>query len=106
MGQFCGGIGPPTIRTKDHQPQPTNAPEAVQRGWRDAAGVLIALFCCGVEQIAESPGIGALFSRLHQRGQVVGLGAEVLYVRFADESQLISVAPALVRVLDEPAEGG
>jgi len=30
----------------------------------------------------------------------------VLYVRFADESQLISVAPALVRVLDDTAEGG
>jgi hypothetical protein len=67
--------------------------------------------CCGrphcwVEQIAESPESGALLSRLHQRGQVVGLGAEVLYVRFADESQLISVAPPLVRVLDDTADGG
>jgi hypothetical protein len=59
-----------------------------------------------VEQIAESPESGALLSRLHQRGQVVGLGAEVLYVRFADESQLISVAPPLVRVLDDTADGG
>lgn len=82
-----------------------DAPEAVQHGWRDAAGAPIALFCW-VEQIAESPESGALFSRLHQRGQVVGLGPEMLYVRFADESQLISVAPALARVLDDTADGG
>ena len=77
----------------------------MQRGWRDAAGAPIALFCW-VEQIAESPEAGALFSRLHQRGQVVGLGPEMLYVCFADESQLISVAPALVRVLDDTVDGG
>jgi hypothetical protein len=82
-----------------------DAPEAVPCGWRDAAGVPIALFCW-VEQIAESPESGALLSRLHQRGQVIGLGPEVLYVRFADESQLISMDPALVRVLDDTADGG
>jgi len=59
-----------------------------------------------VEQIAESPEDGVLFSRLHQRGEVVGLDPEVLYVRFAGESQLISVAPALVRVLDDASGGG
>ena len=84
---------------------PTDAPEAAQRGWRDAAGAPLALFSW-VEQIAESPEAGALFSGSHQRGQVVGLGTEVLYVRFADESQLISVAPALVRALDDTADGG
>jgi hypothetical protein len=66
-----------------------DAPESVQHGWCDAGGAPIALF-----------------SRLHQRGQVVGLGPEMLYVRFPDESQLISVAPALTRVLDDTAEGG
>ncbi|HEX6405235.1 MAG TPA: hypothetical protein VF003_19085 [Pseudonocardiaceae bacterium] len=84
---------------------PTDAPPAAQRGWRDAAGAPLVLFCW-VEQVAESPEAGALFSRLHQRGQVVGLGAEMLYVRVAGESQLISVAPALVRVLDDTADSG
>ena len=84
---------------------PADAPQEAQDRWCDVEGSRIALFCW-VEQVAEHPEPGALFSRLHQRGQVVGLGAEVLYVRFAGESQLISVAPALVRVLDDTADGG
>jgi hypothetical protein len=39
-----------------------------------------------VEQIAESPESGSLFSRLHQCGQVAGLGPEMLYVRFAEKA--------------------
>lgn len=41
----------------------------------------------------------ALPPRLHQHGQVVGRGHDVLYVRFND-NQLLSVQPRLVRVLD------
>jgi hypothetical protein len=58
-----------------------------------------------VEQVAESSDREALFSRLHQQGQVLGRGPEVLYVRFASERQLISVPPELLRVLShEPDE--
>jgi hypothetical protein len=63
------------------------------------------LRCCWVEQVAEHPEHGPLFSRLHQRGQVVGRGPDVLYVRFQGEGQLISVPPQLLRLLpDEPGE--
>ncbi|MGH3926919.1 MAG: hypothetical protein ACRDTT_29305 [Pseudonocardiaceae bacterium] len=54
---------------------------------------------CWVEQVAEHPEHGALFSRLHQRGEVVGRGPDVLYIRFEGEGQLISVLPRLVRLL-------
>jgi len=63
----------------------------------------VALFCW-VEQVAEDPEQG-LFSRLHQRGEVVGRGPGVLYVRFQGEGQLISVSSQFVRLLpDEPDE--
>jgi hypothetical protein len=52
-----------------------------------------------VEQVAERPDREALFSRLHQQGQVLSRGPEVLYVRFASERQLISVPPELLRVI-------
>jgi hypothetical protein len=61
---------------------------------------------CWVEQVRESPQFGALFSRLHQRGQVLGRGSDVLYVRFEDEGQLIGVAPQLVRLLPDASGGG
>ena len=66
--------------------------------------VAVSLLFCWVEQVAEHPERGALFSRLHQQGQVVGHGPDVLYVRFAGEGQLISV-PQLLRLLpNEPDE--
>jgi hypothetical protein len=37
---------------------------------------------CWVEQVAEHPGRGALFSLLHQYRQVLGRRPDVLYVRF------------------------
>jgi hypothetical protein len=54
---------------------------------------------CWVEQVAERPEREALLSRLHQQGQVLGRGPEVLYVRFASERQLVSVPPELLRLL-------
>jgi hypothetical protein len=58
-----------------------------------------------VEQVAEHPERGALLSRLHKQGEVLGRGPEVLYVRFAGERQLISMPPGLLRLLpNEPAE--
>ncbi|MGH3548349.1 MAG: hypothetical protein ACRDQU_09610 [Pseudonocardiaceae bacterium] len=81
-----------------------DVPRAVWNRWCDVDGSRVALFCW-VEQVAEHPEHGALFSRLHQRGQVLGRGPDVLYVRFAGEGQLIGVAPQLVRLLpDEPDE--
>lgn len=49
----------------------------------------------------ENPQFGALFPRLHQQGQVLGRGPDVLYVRFEGEGQLIGVAPQLVRLLPD-----
>jgi hypothetical protein len=83
---------------------PADAPQTARDRWCDVEGTRIVLFCW-VEQVAERPDREALFSRLHQQGQVLGRGPEVLYVRFASERQLISVPPELLRVLShEPDE--
>jgi hypothetical protein len=83
---------------------PADAPQAGRDRWCDVDGIRIALFCW-VEQVSERPEREALFSRLHQQGQVVGRGPDVLYVRFASERQLISMPPELLRVLPhEPDE--
>jgi len=79
-------------------PQPDHDP------WRDVEGSHISLFCW-VEQVAEHPEAGALFSRLHQRGQVLGRGPRELYVCFQGEGQLIGLSPQLVRLLpDAPGD--
>ncbi len=81
---------------------PAPVPQPAEDRWCDVEGSRIALFSW-VEQVAEHPEQGALFSRLHQRGQVLGRGPDVLYVRFAGEGQLISMPAQLVRRLpDEP----
>jgi hypothetical protein len=81
-----------------------DAPQAARDQWCGVEGTRIALFCW-VEQVAEHPEHGAPFSRLHQQGQVLGRGPDVLYVRFASEGQLISVPPELLRLLpNEPDE--
>ncbi|HEX4099705.1 MAG: hypothetical protein WAN20_11505 [Pseudonocardiaceae bacterium] len=81
---------------------PADASRAARDRWCDAEGTPVALFCW-VEQIAEHPEHGTLFCRLHQRGEVLGRGGDVLYVRFQGEGQLVSVPPQIVRLLsDEP----
>lgn len=83
---------------------PDEAPGPVQDRWCDVDGAHISLFCW-VEQVAEHPEHGTLFSRLHQCGEVLGRGPDVLYVRFAGGGQLLGVAPALVRLLpDAPGD--
>lgn len=84
---------------------PEPALRAAQDRWRDANGAAISLFCW-VEQIAEHlEEHGGLFSRLHKRGEVIGRGPDVLYVRFEGEGGVISLSPELVRLLDiEPRE--
>ncbi|MGH3965774.1 MAG: hypothetical protein ACRDRY_21395 [Pseudonocardiaceae bacterium] len=106
---------PPTLKlpaASRHQPvhqegrctMPADTPQAARNRWCDVEGTRIALFSW-VEQVAEHPEHGALFSRLHQQGQVLGRGPEVLYVRFAGERHLISVPPELLRLLPhEPDE--
>lgn len=69
--------------------------------WCDAEGNHVPLFCW-VEQVAEHPEQGPLFSRPHQRGEVVGRGPDVLYVRFEGQGgRLVSVPPQLVRLLPD-----
>jgi hypothetical protein len=71
--------------------------------WRDAEGTPIPNGC-HVEQVGVSKERGALPSRLHQRGQVVGRGTNRLYVRFESDDQLITLRPHLLRVLTVEAE--
>lgn len=84
---------------------PAEIPQAARDRWCDVEGARVALFC-GVEQIAEDPEHGALFSRLHQRGQVLGRGLGVLYVRFQGEGQLTSVPPSLCALPNETDSTG
>ena len=81
----------------------TEAPQpARDQRWCDIDGVHVTLFSW-VEQVAEDPEQGALLSRLHQQGEVIGRGPDVLYVRFHGE--VLSMSPQLVRLLPhEPAE--
>jgi hypothetical protein len=80
------------------------APRPADDPWRDAEGTHIALFC-RVEQVTEHPEHGALFSRLHQRGQVLGRDPGLIYLRFDGESQLVSLRPDLVRLLPDTPGG-
>jgi hypothetical protein len=81
-----------------------DAPLPAQGRWCDLEGTRIALFC-RVEQVADSPEDGALFSRLHQRGEVVGRSLDLIYIRFDGEGQVIGLRPHLVRVLNAVSDG-
>ncbi|MGH3812938.1 MAG: hypothetical protein ACRDUV_10835 [Pseudonocardiaceae bacterium] len=48
---------------------------------------------------------GALPSRLHKQGEVLGRGTTRLTVRFDDEDTVASIRPHLVRVLTTPGRG-
>jgi len=69
--------------------------------WRDATGTPIPRQC-RIEQVAVDKNHGALPSRLHKQGQVVGRGLTRLTVRFDDENAPVSLRPHLLRVLDTP----
>ncbi|MGH3720993.1 MAG: hypothetical protein ACRDRI_19535 [Pseudonocardiaceae bacterium] len=68
---------------------------------RDVDGTVIPLQS-RVEQVAVDKAYGALPSRLHQYGQVVGQGADLLCVRFDREYSLTSLRPYLVRLVKVP----
>lgn len=53
-----------------------------------------------VEQVTVDTEHGALPSRLHQQGQVVGRGTYLLYVIFDHGDRLVALRPHLVRVLE------
>ena len=69
--------------------------------WRDADGVPIPQQG-RIEQVAVGKGHGALPSRLHKQGQVLGRGLTRLIVQFDDESTVVRIRPHLVRVLTTP----
>lgn len=69
--------------------------------WRDADGVPIPQQC-RIEQVAVGKSHGALPSRSHKRGQVLGRGLTRLIVRFDDEDDVVRIRPHLVRVLTTP----
>ncbi|MGH3547145.1 MAG: hypothetical protein ACRDQU_03285 [Pseudonocardiaceae bacterium] len=80
---------------------PADAPRTAEVRWCDIDRTTISVFCW-VKQVADGTEPWLLGSRLHQRGHVVGRGLDSLYVCFPD-SQMISVRPHLLRVLDDAA---
>jgi hypothetical protein len=68
---------------------------------RDIDGIPI-VFHCKVEQVTvdeEDEQRGALFSELHQRGEVLGWDTHLLYVRLERDGHTVALRPDLVRVL-------
>ncbi|MGH3900871.1 MAG: hypothetical protein ACRDTA_22030 [Pseudonocardiaceae bacterium] len=66
--------------------------------WRDAQGIHVSVGA-RVEQAGTDARMGALRSRLGQRGEVIGRGTTRLLVRFEGEDQPVSIRPHLVRVV-------
>jgi hypothetical protein len=69
--------------------------------WHDVDGTHIPLLC-RIEQVRVRRRHGALPSRLHQQGQVIGRCTRWLFVRFEADNQLILIRPYLVRVIPTP----
>jgi hypothetical protein len=82
---------------------PAPSPRPAFHQWRDVEGIPIPLLC-RVAQIAVRPEHGAMPSRLHQHGQVIGRDTTWLHVCF-DDHRLVILRPHRVHVLD-PTPGG
>lgn len=80
---------------------PARPPRPAYNRWRDVDGAHLPEQC-RIEQVAVSKEHGALPSRLHKQGQVVGRGVNRLSVRFQGEDQPTNLRPHLVRLLDAP----
>jgi hypothetical protein len=80
---------------------PTPPPRPASDPWRDTEGTHIPLQS-HVEQVVVDTEHGALASRLHQQGHVLGRGTNLVYVLFECDSQLIALRPHLLRLLDTP----
>jgi hypothetical protein len=72
--------------------------------WRDANGVPIPPHC-RIEQIDVGKKHGALPSRLHKQGRVLGRGTTRLIVLFDNEDKQVNIRSHLVRVLTTPGGG-
>lgn len=69
---------------------------------RDADGTDIRLLR-RFEQVAVDPANGALPSRLHHQGKVIGRSAHLVYVLFDDGDQgIVPLRPHLLRLIDAP----
>ncbi|MGH3696809.1 MAG: hypothetical protein ACRDRX_22975 [Pseudonocardiaceae bacterium] len=66
--------------------------------WRDANGTHVPLGA-QVKQTEVDARKGALRSRLHVCGQVIGRGTTRLVVLFEGEDHTVSIRPHLVRVI-------
>jgi hypothetical protein len=87
-------------------PTPTPPPHATAVALRDiplldADGTEIPL-SSRVEQVAVDEAHGALRSRLHHHGDVIGRGRHLVYVRFDHEYRMTSLRSPLVRLLSAP----
>ncbi len=75
-------------------------PRPLYDRWRDADGVQVP-DGCRVEQVEVYAQYGALRSRLHKRGEVLGRTRNTrLLVRFDGEHERVSIRPHLVRVIE------
>ncbi|MGH3695054.1 MAG: hypothetical protein ACRDRX_13885 [Pseudonocardiaceae bacterium] len=81
----------------------TATPRPTHDRWCDSEGTHLSLFS-QVEQVDEASDSGVLFSRVGQRGVVVGRGRESLFVRFPDHV-VLSVSPRVLRLLPEASAG-
>lgn len=66
---------------------------------RDVEDTPISLHARVVQVVVDEEH-GALPSRLHQRGEVVGWGIQALRVRFEEGTDTVALWPDLVRVLN------
>jgi hypothetical protein len=82
---------------------PAPLPRPTSQQWRDVEGTPIPVLCW-VEQIAVRQQHGAMSSRGHQHGQVIGRDTHWLHVRFEDH-RLVLLRAHLVRVLDQALGG-
>jgi hypothetical protein len=71
--------------------------------WTDGQGTAVGLMS-RVEQIAVDPQGGAMPSRLHQQGQLIGWDTTRLPVCFDHDRALLVRRAHLIRVLD-PSQG-
>jgi hypothetical protein len=81
---------------------PARPPRPGYDPWRDTDGAPIPQRC-RIEQVAVGKSYGALRSRLHKQGQVLGRGVMRLRVLFDDEDTVVSIRPHLVRVVPVPS---
>lgn len=102
-GPEAGGVlnrDVPRVHRRGHRNHAVSGRARGYDRWRDVEGTHVPVGA-RVEQAATDARMGALRSRLGQRGQVTGRGTTRLRVRFDGEDQTVSIRPHLVRVIEE-----